>query len=652
MLADLLTMMTEAVRGWWLAIAASPWLSLLVAAVAVLLLPAAGFAIGRIAGRRRAAATMPDSAAALVSLREAEAAMRQERDDALADVAEAKAALLTHVQAVDGRDAAAQVDREDADAARAALASVEAALTAREAELDAARSALDRAEAATEAARLAETKARDECDSAREQVRLVERRTAEAEARAASAEQRAAAADATAHGDSLIRMAEAVEGGEAGFAEALAEADRYCAMHGAGIAALARLRALAALGPGGDGIRAADKHLTAARSAARALPPAVIEDLDVLEATIAAAAHLGGQLGIGPRAAIKAGLPRLAEIRWLHEADAAGEAAVRGTALAGAADAALWGGRWPQAAALAARAVDVLQGQGEDAAILGARLTQAQARFFAGAADGSDLVSAIAEDAAAALGASHPVTASARRLAARAAFERGDVDAGEAAAALLSGSAIDPTTDPAIRAARARGLMVSGKLDAARGIFEALARQAAEGSRAALGHRLDALEVRLADDDDPASLLQTLEELTPQVESDFGPRHPRTGQAALLKASLCKELGDTAGAVSALSVAEAILSLRLDPAHRWREAADNLHRQLTDGDTMAESVAAAAFADAARQGVDAEAGLPDPGERRYAPDGTTEEPVRRGPLVAEDAEAREMHGRDGSASTG
>jgi hypothetical protein len=586
MLTDFLTMLTETVRGWWLGLAASPWLSLLVAILLVAGLPALGFVLGRVLGHRSAPAA-PAASGALDRLREAEAALRRERDQALEDLTEARAALAARSAEADGEQQTAQ---DAADAAQAALAEAEAALKAREAELDAARTALEEAEAATKAAQQEADEARGDSETVRTELHAAEGRASEATARAEDAEQRAASVDPAAQARALAELAEGVETGSTPIAEALAAAEHFCATQGHGIAAAARLRAIAALAPGRAGIAAARQHVAAAQSVADALTPAEADALAVLAETLDAALKQGERLGVGPRAASKAGLPRLAELRWLHEAEAASDDGVRGAALAGAAEAALWGARWPQAAALAAQAVTALEGWADEATLLAARLTQAQARLFSGAEDGAELIEAVADDAAAALGSAHATTIAARRLLARAAFERGDVRKGEAAAALLSDSPIDPTTDPSIRAARGRGLMAVGDLHGARGLFEALARQASEGSRTALGHRLDALEARLAEGDDPGEMLELLEPLAERVGEQFGNRHPRAGQAALLMAMARGGAGQTAAAWEALTRAEAILGLRLDAAHRWRQTADDLHAQLAEGTVAPEEI--------------------------------------------------------------
>jgi hypothetical protein len=635
MLTDFLTMLTETVRGWWLGLAGSPWLSLLVALLLLIGLPALGFVLGRLLGRRSAPVAAPMASDALDRLREAEASLRRERDQALEDLTEARAAFAARSAEADGDQ---QSMREAADGAQAALTEAQAALEAREADLDAARAALAEAEAAMAAARQEAADARGDSETARRALRDAEGRAAEATARAEDAEQRAASADAAAQGEALVALVEGVETGAKPISEALAAAEDFVAMQGHGLAAAARLRAMAALAPGGDGLATARRHVAAAQSVADALTPAEVDALAVLAETLDAALGQGERLGLGPRAAGKAGLPRLAELRWLHEAEAASDDGVRGAALAGAAEAALWGARWPQAAALAARAVTALDGWADDATLLGARLTQAQARLFTGAEDGAALIEAVAHDAAEALGGTHATTIAARRLLARAAFERGDVRTGEATAALLSDSPIDPTTDPGIRAARGRGLMAVRDFGGARGLFEALARQASEGSRTALGHRLDALEARLADGDDPRDVLDALEPLVDKVGQQFGTRHPRAGQAALLTATARGGLGETVAAAEAFKRAEAILSLRLDPAHRWRQAAEKVRAHLAEG-TVAPAeivhppIVAASPDDAERLRDDP--ALSETDTVQDTPDLPEQDSTRRGPLLAE-----------------
>lgn len=653
MISEFLDTLTQTVRGWWMVLADNPWLALLCAVLAVALLPAMGFGIGRLTAKRPAPVIAGDKAAAgaLVAVqaerdrhraaaeaarRDLEAAQRQQKaaetarteaeaarrsvatqsDEARRQVADAEAARRKAEAAL----AAVQTAALEAEAARAALTETVATLTAR---AEAAEAAIQRVKDEA-SAQLAEAQARADAavsgaaQAAADAAAAADKAAAEAQARAeeqAGQAHRAAdalVAEATARADAAIAaaMAEAAEAWEAAneararaetaeasldaasdarlraaaatamsavapLSDAVAAGNAYLAHHARGLVEALRVRALAALDGSAEGFDQAAAELRLMRALATGADGALTEDDTVLSETLAAA-RVNPALVSDPAKAEAAGLPLLAEVLWRNRAEAAED----GAAMAAAASAALWGGRWPQAAALAGRAVVLLDGRAEPAELLAVRLTALQAVLFSGAPGAVGMAEALAEDAASALGDKAPLTYDARRLLARALFEAGDADSAEDVVASLVGGPIDPTVDPVIRASRGRGLQVSGDAEAARRLFDALARQAGEGKRSGLGHRLDALEAAFAAEEHGEDILPALDALAPKLAAAFGARHPRLGQAALLRAMALRDVGQPREAAAALASAEKLLAPRLDPAHRWRAAAATLADEL------------------------------------------------------------------------
>lgn len=703
MISEFFESITQAVRGWWLVLADNPWLALGGAILAVLLLPLIGFGVGRLMRPRPAPVIAGDKAGAQAlaaakvegerhrgaadAAREAlAAAQRQQKAAETArDAAEAaRAKAVAGSEDVRGRLAAAEEARKkaeaalsgvqtgarEAEAARAALADQLAAMTERAGKAESALEALhDKAAADLAAAEArAEAAAKGAAEAAADARAAAEKAIAEAQARAAEqisafrgkadteiaaalaeaassrdaaaaaqaeAERTQAALDAASDGP-LREVAARAEAGVAPMIEAQAAATAFLDMHAAGVGTALRMQALGALDGTPEGLALARSCLDVVRAFASATDGAAAEDEAVLAGTLAAALNNPAAAG-DPAKAEAAGLPRLAEALWRNRAEAADD----GRALASAAEAALWAGRWPQAAALAARAVALLGAQGEPADILSARLTEVQAVLFSGAPGAVALAGSLVDDAVAALGDRTPLVFDARRLHARALFEAGERAEAEDVVALLQGGPIDPTVDPVLRTARARGLQVSGDAEAAGRLFEALARQAGEGKRAGLGHRLDAFEASLAAAEAGEAVLSGLDALKEKVRTAFGERHPRFAQWALLRALALADHGAVAESQSSLAMAERLFAPRLDPAHRWRVAAAELAARLADMPTDGATASAPM--------VETEAEAPAAGDAEDALDGQRGDDAadRPEPTPVDEVEATETPTRPG-----
>lgn len=587
MLGNQVSQLTATLVGWWTAMAAAPWLSAAAVVGAAIILLLLGVLIGRL-GRRRARGSGDPALRARIKALEAERTQLRADLAAGAQAAQASAPISRRSTGEAARDTALALRKKAEREAREARAALEAARAAEEAAAQTARAAEERARGLAERLAQLEIRAND-----------VEAEAAAAKARATAAEAAAETAEQArqeASTEALMRLAAAFDGGQIALAPALAEAEACLGRHGDAMAVALRLRALDALGIDDplDGLAAAERQIAAACLLTVAPEPAVIEELEVLRDSLATARRMDPagfpepQPGPGGVAAAmaghmaRAGLMRLAEAYWLRRAGAPGlDPAVALAAQAEAASAALWGGRWMQAIAIADRTLPKLSDVAEVADVLDLRLTSAQASLFAGSPEAADALRAIAEDAAEALGEDAELTTTAQKLAARALFETGDEDAANEFVESLRGGPIDPTTDPALRAARARGLMALETPKAARLIFEQLQRAAAKTPRTALGYRLDATEARLLDPE-LQEVPDGIDALARDAAAAFGARHPRAGQAALIRA-LALELDESyAAALDALDEAEALFLPRLDRAHRWRQTVEQTRARVRE----------------------------------------------------------------------
>lgn len=652
MLGGLGAQMTATVQSWWTVLAGAPWLSLAAAIGTAVLLLLIGLLLGRLRKRRPAVA---DDRGARTRI--AELTAERDRLRKALETRDTASAAMTGVDSL----------RRGAETARDAAVAVQKKLEADVRTARAETAAAQKAEAAaTEAANAAESRAR----VLAERVAKLELRVEAAEARADATAARAVSAEADAETsrqalqeaspEALVRLATTHDAGQIGLAAPLAEAEAFIGRYGDAMAVALRLRALAALGtdaPDG-GLAMAAGRMAAARMLSVAPDAATEEANAVLGESLEAARRMdvsgfpepmsgpGGVAGALAGHMGQAGLMRLAEAFWLRRAEAPDlDPALAMQAQAEAAAAALWGGRWPQAIAIAARTLPNLAAIAEPKAVLDLRLTAAQASLFTGAPEAAKELRAIAEDAAETLGDGADLTGTAQRLAARAMLEQGEVEAADAFIATLRGGPIDPDADPLLRAARARGFLKKDEPKAARVIFDQLARAASKTPRAALGHRLDATEARLLDLD-LREAPDGIDDLAKEAVASFGPRHPRAGQAALLRA-MALELDDShAAALDALDAAEALLAHRLDADHRWRRTIAEVRARLRG--VMADiEVEVDERRSQASQGASVEdAGPAEDNDAAQPPDS------RRGAMLvdiedaADDASREDRHGDD------